>query len=163
VVRKRKRGRARPLSAAAFKAELDARLAAADRYDRRVAKNRYVGKTGRTKDELLEENAERFRKIADQVPVVDVKQWQAAIDKCAPSPPHWSGTGEAWLLGHGDDWPGAFIEYPLQQNEKVWAPKRHDDYCRRIMRKARAVGVLMKASTIKKWYLRRPNRAKPLK
>jgi hypothetical protein len=94
-------------------------------------------------------------------------EWERFVAKYAPpprppspspSPPSlpspWLGTVEAWLLGFGV-WRGAFFEYPPQSNEKIWAPLRLDDYCRRIGREARKVGLSPKASYIKKVYPRR--------
>ena len=81
--------------------------------------------------------------------------WKEARVTDIPSPLPWRGTKESWLIGHSD-WSGAFAEYPLQSNEKVWAPDRPDDYCRRIARQAETIGLLIKASYIKTVYLKRP-------
>jgi hypothetical protein len=73
----------------------------------------------------------------------------------APSPPPaWDGTVEEWLDGKGD-WPGAFAAFPLQPGEKIWAIKRDDDHCRRIVREAGKAGLRLSPSTVNKLYPRR--------
>ncbi len=83
-------------------------------------------------------------------------EWEAIIKKHVPVLP-WKGTGKAWLLGNGE-WKGAFVKYPPEPGEKLWAPDRPDDYCRRIVRKARDAFLRMEASTVKRWYPSRPNK-----
>jgi hypothetical protein len=70
----------------------------------------------------------------------------------APPPPPsspWTGNAEDWVKEIG------FVEHRLQRGEKVFAPGRPSDYCRRIADIAAAHGVEIEASTVKKLYYRR--------
>lgn len=151
--KKRKPGRrasgkaAPPLSATELYPTQEAMLAAADRYDARVAARQ------QREDAIWKETKQQLAKIANQLPAFTVSQKSKdAIARYAPRPKPWSGDRRTWLLGRGD-WRGAFVEYPLRSNEKVWAPLRHDDYCRRIEREALKVGLVLAASYIKKVHL----------
>jgi hypothetical protein len=67
-------------SGKSFAAELKARLAAADRYDRRVAAKR------QRQNELLKETEQQRAKF-NLAPPKPPAEWQSAIAKCVPSTP----------------------------------------------------------------------------
>jgi hypothetical protein len=157
-----------------FSPEIRAGAAAALRYDQRVAAKRERDRA------VWKQIEEDFTKIRDQVPAFTPSQKHREImeqinqdfkdtiakDSRPTRPSRWPGRKQEWLLGHGA-WRGAFVEYPKRPQEPIWAPRRPDDYCRRIVREAEKVGLFMSAWTVKRPYPSRPNKplnhAKPSK
>jgi hypothetical protein len=69
-------------------------------------------------------------------------------------PPRWIGRKEDWVIQEA-------VKIPRLPGEKVWAPERPDDLCRRLKRvAAENYGLHLSVWTIKKWLPRRP-RKKP--
>jgi hypothetical protein len=117
-------------------AELKARLAAADRYDRRVAARQL------REAEIRKDTAQRFAKIAGRIPVVDPEQWQGAITKAErlppvllpPAPPSKSMRVKAWLEE-------AVVRFPQNgQSIKAWS--------RRLFAEASKEGMSTTAGSI---------------
>jgi hypothetical protein len=118
-------------------------LAQAARHDRRIAAKR------EREREIWKQVTERFEEIRDQVPVVDPRQGQNVVARCAPSPQDKAAvikhmslpsspepmSGKVWLEG-------GFKRFPQQPNESIRA------WSRRLSAEAREDLVQLGARTV---------------